>query len=279
MRKNPHVRICGGLGSATTLVYPTDQRRHVGLSRAGDQVALPMSRNRAVLNCRGALANRDGPDDVAARLRRRGTRTSNRASLAQLRLQRLVEHAAALHEQTQVDRFVRHVHRRIIRIRLTEPAGDLLGRPLLRELGGHRGTPRGDVAKRHRLGRRLRAHAAASAVAARYRRRPPCRRTSRLTVDGARRSWRLICRTDVPLARPREMASRSGSVSARRERWRAAGGIPPVRATSYRTTLAIRPSARPMAFSDSPCRHRRHSSVFCAAVKRGPRRCTMKPPH
>ena len=23
MRKDPHVRICGGLGSATTLVYPT----------------------------------------------------------------------------------------------------------------------------------------------------------------------------------------------------------------------------------------------------------------
>ena len=27
MRKNPHVRICGGLGSATTLVYPTPVRR------------------------------------------------------------------------------------------------------------------------------------------------------------------------------------------------------------------------------------------------------------
>ena len=27
MRKNPHVRICGGLGSATTLVYPTVIRR------------------------------------------------------------------------------------------------------------------------------------------------------------------------------------------------------------------------------------------------------------
>ena len=26
MRKNPHVRICGGLGSATTLVYPTTVR-------------------------------------------------------------------------------------------------------------------------------------------------------------------------------------------------------------------------------------------------------------
>ena len=27
MRKNPHVRICGGLGSATTLVYPTARQR------------------------------------------------------------------------------------------------------------------------------------------------------------------------------------------------------------------------------------------------------------
>ena len=25
MRQNPHVRICGGPGSATTLVYPTSQ--------------------------------------------------------------------------------------------------------------------------------------------------------------------------------------------------------------------------------------------------------------
>ena len=28
MRQNPHVRICGGPGSATTLVYPTVQLRH-----------------------------------------------------------------------------------------------------------------------------------------------------------------------------------------------------------------------------------------------------------
>ena len=136
----------------------------------------------------------------------------------------------------------------------------------------------GCVAKRHRLGRRPRAHAAASAAAARYRRRPPCRCTSLLTVDGARRTWRLMCRSDVPRARPREMASRSTSVSARRPRWRADGGIPPVRATSYRTTWAIRRSARPMAFSDSPWRQRRHSSVFSASVSRGPRRRTMRPP-
>ena len=37
MRQNPHVRICGGLGSATTLVYPTtvsrEVRRHGGPRR------------------------------------------------------------------------------------------------------------------------------------------------------------------------------------------------------------------------------------------------------
>ena len=31
MRQNPHVRICGGPGSATTLVYPTDQRRRLAV--------------------------------------------------------------------------------------------------------------------------------------------------------------------------------------------------------------------------------------------------------
>ncbi len=29
MRQNPHVRICGGPGSATTLVYPTSDHVHV----------------------------------------------------------------------------------------------------------------------------------------------------------------------------------------------------------------------------------------------------------
>ena len=42
--------------------------------------------------------------------------------LAQLCLQRLFKHPAALDEQAEIDRFVRHVHGRIIRIRLAEPA-------------------------------------------------------------------------------------------------------------------------------------------------------------
>ena len=38
MRQNPHVRICGGPGSATTLVYPTSQRNPVRFndSRSSD---------------------------------------------------------------------------------------------------------------------------------------------------------------------------------------------------------------------------------------------------
>ena len=37
MRKNPHVRICGGLGSATTLVYPTARR---GVGSSGNSATL-----------------------------------------------------------------------------------------------------------------------------------------------------------------------------------------------------------------------------------------------
>ena len=37
MRKNPHVRICGGLGSATTLVYPTPL--HVGVLLLPEQTS------------------------------------------------------------------------------------------------------------------------------------------------------------------------------------------------------------------------------------------------
>ena len=34
MRQNPHVRICGGPGSATTLVYPTSPSQTVRLPQA-----------------------------------------------------------------------------------------------------------------------------------------------------------------------------------------------------------------------------------------------------
>ena len=38
MRQNPHVRICGGPGSATTLVYPTSSSSGSGLKKNGPRV-------------------------------------------------------------------------------------------------------------------------------------------------------------------------------------------------------------------------------------------------
>ena len=38
MRKNPHVRICGGLGSATTLVYPTPRIQGASFRQIADQL-------------------------------------------------------------------------------------------------------------------------------------------------------------------------------------------------------------------------------------------------
>ena len=75
---------------------PLDKRRHVGLPGADEQVAFPMPGNDAVLNRGGPLANRDRPDDVPTGLRRRGAWPLQRVPLAQLRLQRFLEHAAAL---------------------------------------------------------------------------------------------------------------------------------------------------------------------------------------
>ena len=60
MRKNPHVRICGGLGSATTLVYPTDIWNWV----EGD---LPIH----VLPGVGGGPHREVPEFVTPRIMRR----------------------------------------------------------------------------------------------------------------------------------------------------------------------------------------------------------------
>ena len=48
MRKNPHVRIGGGLGSATTLVYPTAQRLQLVTINAAAPVRVPTPSRRAI---------------------------------------------------------------------------------------------------------------------------------------------------------------------------------------------------------------------------------------
>src|ERR1700724_3165561 len=89
------------------------------------------------------------------------------------------------------------------------------------------------IARRHRLGRNADSQAWESASLARYSGRPPGRATSRLTVDETRSRRLAISRIDEPEASPREISSRSRSVSARSERRRTAGTIPPYRATRH----------------------------------------------
>ena len=56
---------------------------------------------------------------------------------AQLRHQLLLQHAAGLDEETAIDRFVRYLHVVVGCELLLQPAGDLLWRPLQRELLRH----------------------------------------------------------------------------------------------------------------------------------------------
>src|SRR5580704_19319721 len=62
---------------------------------------------------------------------------------------------------------------------------------------------------RQRLGRKADCQASPSAGLARYPGRPPCRATSRLTVDTVRSKHLAISRIDEPEANPREISSRS----------------------------------------------------------------------
>jgi hypothetical protein len=69
----------------------------------------------------------DGVAELAAALREAlGPRMAHRPTGAQAALQLTAQCPAALDEQRQVDRLVRHLHHRILRVGQRQPAGDLL---------------------------------------------------------------------------------------------------------------------------------------------------------
>ena len=133
-------------------------------------------------------------------------------------------------------------------------------------------------ASRHGCGRRVRAQARSSAAAARYAVRPPAAATSRLIVEGARPSEVAIARSASPLARAREISSRSKSVSALARRLRVRGRNPPVARTTKRIELWCFASARPISSNDWPAVQRCQSSRFCAGDKPHPRCAIRTPP-
>jgi len=91
------------------------------------------------------------------------------------------------------------------------------------------------------------------------------RATSRLIVDGARPSSAAIARSERPATRPRETSSRSARLSARFERLRSGGRMPPDGDSTEKIDDDSRSNRRPIELIDSPRRHRSQISARCTA--------------
>jgi hypothetical protein len=91
------------------------------------------------------------------------------------------------------------------------------------------------------------------------------RATSRDTVDGARPSRRAIMRQESPAAGPREISSRSANSKALAARRGGRHCTPPDCNTKARTDGPRLPSRRAISRSDSPRRHRCHTSSCSTA--------------
>ena len=83
---------------------------------------------------------------------------------------------------------------------------------------------------------------------------------------GARPSARAMVRIDRPAITPPEISSRSGSFSAKTERRRAEGRMPPVLDRMPPTVEWLRSNSAAIACSDSPCRQRSHIKALSVSV-------------
>src|SRR5687767_15419575 len=97
-----------------------------------------MAWHSAILGLGGPLADRDHIEDLSlSTLGLAAFGVPNLPRGPQLRRQLLLQHAACLNEEAAIDRFVRYPHALVGRELPLQPAGDLLRRPLKRELLCH----------------------------------------------------------------------------------------------------------------------------------------------
>ena len=82
------------------------ERGHVRVAGADEEVPFPVAGHGAVVGGRGSLPNGHGVDDVAPGMARRALRSTIRAALAKVRHQRLLQHAATLDEEAEINRLV-----------------------------------------------------------------------------------------------------------------------------------------------------------------------------
>ena len=142
-------------------------------------------------------------------------RMSACASGSQIRCELFTERPAGLDEQGPIDRLVRHMHLGTVRMLELEAMGNLLRGPALGEPPLYLRTQPWVACQLRRL---------RSARQARYRFRDPLATTSREMVEGARFSRLAIALNESPAFNPREISSRSPTVSRSGERTRRRGG-------------------------------------------------------
>ncbi len=106
---------------------------------ADQQVTLPVTGHRTVLNRGRPLADRyrAGNAAVGIRLLRMTTPAAHHPGTPQMLQQLFLQGPAGLDEEASVDRLVRHLVVLVVRIRVLEPAGDLLRGPQPVQLAGH----------------------------------------------------------------------------------------------------------------------------------------------
>ena len=107
-----------------------DQCADCGAAKSDDEVALPVSRNRSVLDLVGPLPDQDfGSDKRLAATTAAGPRHAQRLPGAQAGRQFAAQCPPPLDVQRLVDSLVRDPHRDVIGILYPEAVGDLLRAP------------------------------------------------------------------------------------------------------------------------------------------------------
>src|SRR5580704_18572354 len=108
------------------------QCRNITVLGAAQQIAFPVTRNRSVFHFRRSFANRDGIDDLTARLSADGcvSRAAHASLRPQVVHQLFFQYATRLNEEAAVNRLVGHSHARVIGELNFQPSGNLLGRPV-----------------------------------------------------------------------------------------------------------------------------------------------------
>src|ERR1700730_8281508 len=99
---------------------------------AANQVALPMTRNGAVLDLGGSFSNGNGVDDLATAVSTitRVPRAADSPLESKMLNQLLFQHSSRLNEQAAVNRFVGHAHALVLGIPPLQPSGNLFRRPI-----------------------------------------------------------------------------------------------------------------------------------------------------